>query len=112
MGHFGIMLEGRSESKLRNLSFENIKIESIGGGKKKDPVPEKPEKYPNLIYLYDGNVSTWGMFMRHVDGISFQNVHLWTQKSDPRPDLYLHEVKNFSRGGYRPQVRPVDTDSQ
>ena len=68
------------------------------------PVPEeKPHSYPNLVYLYDGNVSTWGMFMRHVDGVRFKDVYLWTETEDPRPDLYLEDVQNFDKGGYVPQ---------
>jgi len=106
MGRFGVMLEGRSESKLQNLRFENIHIESAGGGEQQAPAPEKPGDYPNLIYLYDGNVSTWGMFMRHVDGITLKDVYLWTEKEDPRPDLYIEDVQNFDKGSYVPQVRP------
>ena len=106
MGTFGIMLEGRSESKLQNLRFENIHIESSGGGKEQAPAPEKPGAYPNLIYLYKGNISTWGMFMRHVDGVRFKDVCLWTETADPRPDLYLEDVQNFDKGGYVPQIRP------
>ena len=70
MGRFGIMLEGRSDSKIQNVVFDDVQIASKGGGEKR-PVPEeKPHSYPNLVYLYDGNVSTWGMFMRHVDGVT------------------------------------------
>ncbi len=107
MGTFGVMLEGRSESKLENIKFENVHIESVGDGKRQDAAPEKPGDYPNLIYLYDGNISTWGMFMRHVDGVSFKNVHLWTQKDDLRPDLYADDVQNLDKGDYVPQVKPA-----
>jgi len=107
MGSFGIMLEGRSESKLRNLRFENVHIESAGAGKERAPAAEKPGAYPNLVYLYEGNISTWGMFMRHVDGVTFEGVHLWTEEADPRPDLYVEDVQNFDKGGYVPQVRPA-----
>ena len=58
-----------------------------------------------MIYLYDGNISTWGMFMRHVDSVTFKDVHLWTAKEDPRPDLYLEDVQNFDQGGYVPQAK-------
>ena len=106
MGTFGVMLEGRSESKLQNLSLENISIENPGGGEIQDPAPERPGDYPNLVYLYKGNISTWGMFMRHVDGVTFKDVHLWTETADPRPDLYLEDVQNFDKGAYVSQVRP------
>ena len=106
MGTFGVMLEGRSESKLENITFENVHIESVGGGEVQEPAPEKPGAYPNLIYLYDGNIGTWGMFARHVDGLSLKDVYLWTKDADPRPDLYIEDVQNFDKGGYEPQVRP------
>jgi hypothetical protein len=108
MGTFGVMLEGRSESKLESLHFENIHIESVGGGELQDPASEKPGAYPNLVYLYKGNISTWGMFMRHVDGVTFKDVHLWTEKEDLRPDLYVEDVQNFQKGGYVPQMRPAE----
>ena len=107
MGTFGIMLEGRSDSKLQNLHFEDVHIESAGAGETLAPVPEKPGAYPNLGYLYDWNIGTWGMFMRHVDGVSFKDVYLWTKDADPRPDLYINDVQHFDRGGYVPQVKPA-----
>jgi len=106
MGQFGIMLEGRSDSKIQNVLFDDVQIASQGGGKKQSVPEEKPNSYPNLIYLYEGSLSTWGMFMRHVDGVRFKDVYLWTETEDPRPDLYLKDVQNFDRGTYVPQVRP------
>ena len=106
MGLFGVMLEGRDESKLQNILFDNVQIQSKGGGKTKDPVPERPGSYPNLIYLFKGNVSTWGMFLRHVDGVTFKDVYLTTEEADPRPDLYVEDVDNFDRGEYEPQAEP------
>ncbi|RMF86705.1 MAG: hypothetical protein D6741_21550 [Planctomycetota bacterium] len=106
MGTFGIMLEGRQESKLRNIRFEDVRIESSGGGVLRDVPAEKPGEYPNLVNLYDGNVGTWGMFLRHVDGLVFRNVYLWTDRPDPRDDLYVEDVTGFDRGEYVPQVRP------
>ena len=106
MGRFGIMLEGRSDSKIQNVVFDDVQIASKGGGEKRSAPEEKPHSYPNLVYLYDGNVSTWGMFMRHVDGVRFRDVYLWTEAADPRPDLYLKNVKSFDKGDYAPQTSP------
>ena len=106
MGQFGIMLEGRSESSIQNVVFDDVQIASHGGGEVQ-PVPnEKPSSYPNLIYLYDGNISTWGMFMRNVDGVTFRDVYLWTETEDRRPDLYTADVHRFGKNTYKPQVRP------
>jgi len=112
MGTFGIMLEGRSESRLQNLRFENLSIESLGGGVIQDPAPERPGAYPNLIYLYKGNISTWGMFMRHVDGVRFKDVNLWTETEDRRPDVYTEDVQNFDKGNYVLQIRPPAVTQQ
>jgi hypothetical protein len=106
MGRFGIMLEGRSDSMIQNILFDNVRIGSIGGGELQETPEEKPNSYPNLIYLYDGALSSWGMFMRHVDGVTFKDVHLWTETDDPRPDIYTEDVQNFDKGWYAPQVRP------
>jgi hypothetical protein len=106
MGAFGIMLEGRSQSKIQNIRFENIHMANSGGGEKILPVPEFPYYYPDIVRAYKNNVSTWGMFIRHVNDISFNNVYLWTLKNDARPDIYTEDVLNFDQGGYKPQVRP------
>lgn len=108
MGQFGIMVEGRADSKIENVLFENVQIASRGGGNV-IPVPEeKPNDYPNLIYLFDDNISTWGMFLRHVDGVKFKDVYLWTTSEDKRPDLYTDDVQNFDPGSYKPQLRPEE----
>jgi len=109
MGQFGIMLEGRSDSKIEHIVFEDVQIAGKGGGKVQSVPEKKPHSYPNLIYLYEGSLSAWGMFMRHVDGVTFKNVYLWTEKEDPRPDLYMEDVQNFDKGAYVPQVRPLAT---
>lgn len=110
MGSFGVMLEGRGESKLKNITFENVHIESAGGGEVVAPAAERPGQYPNLIYLYDGNIGTWGLFARHVEGLSLKKVYLWTKDADPRPDLHVEDVQHFGKGGYQPQVKPPATD--
>ena len=112
MGQFGIMLEGRSGSKIQNILFDDIQIASQGGGKIKSVPKEKPYSYPNLVNLYKGSLPSWGMFMRHVDGVRFKNVYLWTETEDPRPDLYLEDVQNFDRGTYLPQIRPLAVTRQ
>ena len=106
MGTFGIMLEGRSESKIQNIVFEDVQIAGKGGGKVQPGIPEeKPHTYPNLVMVYK-SLPSWGMFLRHVDGLAFKNVYLWTDKQDGRPDLFTEDVQNFDRGGYAPQVKP------
>ena len=113
MGQFGVMLEGRSDSKTTECVFEDIQIASEAGENcKPSPRGKARIAIPISSILYDGNVSTWGMFMRHVDGVTFKDVYLWTETEDPRPDLYMEDVQNFDKGGYVPQVRPPGYDAR
>ena len=100
------MLEGRSESRIQNLHFEDIQIENAGGGQVQTPVPERPGDYPNLVYLYDGNISPgacscdMSMALRSRMSTSGQITRIRVQIS------ILEDVQHFHRGGYVPQVRP------
>lgn len=55
-------------------------------------IPEQISKYPEFTMF--GEMPAWGFFIRHVDGITFDNVRLRTVESDFRPPYVLCDVEH------------------
>src|SRR6202011_3094259 len=77
-------ISGRPESRLENISLENVKITYRGGGRK---APEA------LVSLNDnwsqnlGPLPAAGFYIRFVNGLTLKNVDLRFEVADPRPAL-------------------------
>jgi hypothetical protein len=56
-------------------------------------VPENAANYPSCAMF--GNLPAWGFYVRHAEGIQFENVRLAVTGQDFRPALVLDDVKNF-----------------
>ena len=57
-------------------------------------VPEVIDKYPENR-MFGTILPASGFYLRHVDGITFNNVRMSTLKRDERSMFYLDDVKNF-----------------
>ena len=57
-------------------------------------VPEVIDKYPENR-MFGTILPASGFYLRHVDGITFNNVRMSTLKQDERSMFYLDDVKNF-----------------
>ena len=55
-------------------------------------VPEQVEKSPEFSMF--GELPSWGFYVRHVDGITFKNVHLLLRDADFRPAFVLDDVRH------------------
>ena len=40
-----------------------------------------------------------GFYVRHVNGIAFNNIKMTTTNKDERPMFHLNDVKNFTQQG-------------
>ncbi len=86
---------------IQNVVFENVAITYPGGGdeatghmpvwRMKD-VPENENMYPE--YDLQGELPSWGFYVRHVKGITFKNVAVAAKKRDYRPAFALDDVSN------------------
>lgn len=92
LGTFGILVEGRKDSPIQNISFSNLNLHTAGGGVLVDDFPEKPNEYPNLYYLYK-QLPAYGMYLRHVEEITLDEVDISCKESDPRPEIIRVDVK-------------------
>ena len=75
------------------MSLSNILIEYKGGGTKEQAVrvvPEDEKVYPEPGRF--GIIPSWGMFARHVKGLTLDHVELRAAREDLRPAIILDEV--------------------
>jgi polygalacturonase len=87
---------------VENVTLENIRIIYEGGGSKQvaqfgldslSNVPEKEADYPEFSMF--GELPCWGLYVRHVDGLTFNDVRLEYKKEDFRPAMIFDDVKQI-----------------
>ena len=89
----GILISGIPGYRIEDVSLSDILIEYQGGGTKEQAaraVPEDEKMYPEPGRF--GIIPSWGLFARHVKGLSLDHVELRTLKEDLRPAVILDEV--------------------
>ena len=99
---------GHSQYPIQNVKLENIVIRMAGGGNratayvplsKLAKVPERPTDYPEFTMF--GELPSWGIYLRHVDGIKISNVVLFLDKNDYRPAIVSDRVHNLNISGVK-----------
>lgn len=102
---------GIPENPIENVVIENVAISYPGRATKGmaymplwrlNDVPERIEKYPEFSMF--GELPSWGFYVRHVEGITFRNVHLSLCDSDFRPAFVFDDVQQLTME----QVIPAD----
>lgn len=80
---------------IENVMLSNIQIYCTGGGTKEMAEREPAERenaYPEPGMF--GTTPAYGFYVRHVDGIIFDNVQVTYDGEEARPAFYLNDVKN------------------
>lgn len=91
----GIIITGMEGEPIRNVSLSDIRIQYRGGGKRVDsPYREQGTNYPEPRWA--GPTPAYGLFARHVDGLTLRNVRFELMRPDERPDIILDDVTNHS----------------
>ncbi len=94
---------GLKDSKIRNVTLENIEVVFPGGGDlhyahvgldELDKVPEMPKAYPEFSQHME--LPAWGFFIRHVDGLTMKNISLKALKKDYRTAIVMDDVNNHN----------------
>lgn len=96
-GKAGAIISGIPGNDIEDISLHDINIYFKGGGTKEQAsieVPGLENGYPEPGRF--GVTPAYGFFVRHVDGISFDNIHLGLMSNDERPSFVLDSVKNAS----------------
>ncbi len=93
-------IAGLPDSKIENITLKNIEIHYPGGGNpffarvdlnELDKVPEMAASYPEFSMFRE--LPAWGFYIRHADGITFENIILTCEKKDYRTAIVLDDVK-------------------
>ena len=94
---------GMPDAKIENITLRNIEIHHPGGGNlnfakvgldELDKVPEMASSYPEFSMFKE--LPAWGFYIRHAEGIKFENVKLVCEKKDYRTPIVLDDVKDAS----------------
>jgi hypothetical protein len=90
---------GMPGAKIQNVTLRNIEIHYPGGGNpafakvgldELDKIPEMGASYPEFSMFKE--LPAWGFFIRHAEGITFENVTLVCEKKDYRTAIVLDDV--------------------
>lgn len=91
----GIIVTGMKEEPLRNIRLHNIQIRYRGGGTSdlsKKEYREQGTNYPEPRWA--GPTPAYGLYARHVDGLTVRGLYLETIRPDYRHVVVLDDVKN------------------
>jgi polygalacturonase len=92
---------GMPDAKIENVTLKNIEIHYPGGGNpayakvgldELDKVPEMAASYPEFSMFKE--LPSWGFYIRHAKGISFENVTLSCLKKDYRTAVVIDDVQD------------------
>jgi len=87
---------GLQGKPLRNITLRNVHLQLDGGVKSFKPdVPEEPKPYPE-VNTYGRFLPAKGIFFRHVDGLTLDNVTIKVNKADVREDFVFDRVENLT----------------
>ena len=90
-----IIVTGMKEEPLRNIRLHNIQIRYRGGGTSdlsKKEYREQGTNYPEPRWA--GPTPAYGLYARHVDGLTVRGLYLETIRPDYRHVVILDDVKN------------------
>jgi polygalacturonase len=101
---------GLPQYKIQNVKLKNIEIVYPGAGNplyakrgltpaELDSIPEMPAAYPEFSQFKE--LPAWGFYIRHAEGIEFENVTLTAQKRDYRPAIVIDDVNGASFKGMK-----------
>jgi polygalacturonase len=101
----GSSIHGIPGHMIENVSLNNINISYSGGGTLEDAdrnMPEKEEDYPES-YMF-GKLPAYGFYIRHVKGISLNNIRLHYEGTEKRPAFILHNIENAELNGITAKI--------
>ena len=87
---------GLKESHLENITLKNVHLELDGAVQEFNPVvPEDPKVYPE-VNTYGRFLPAKGIFFRHIDGLTLDNVTIKTYREDVREDFIFDNVSGLN----------------
>ena len=109
----GLLINGLPDHPIEALTLENIDIQLPGGGTAADAavkLAEKPASYPEYN-MFGKVMPAYGLYLRHVRGVTFKNVHTTVLKPDARPAMVLIDAVDITPANFDPTPSPTPTPS-
>lgn len=93
----GSAIGGVPNQKIENLTIENCDFLYYGSLMDKEfiyrDIPENADKYPEFnIY---GTCPAYGLYFRHIDGLTLNNVNVRVKHTDIRPGIVYENSENI-----------------
>jgi hypothetical protein len=91
----GLLINGIPGHPVESLTLENIRIELAGGGTAADAqvqLAENEAKYPEYN-MFGKVMPAYGIYARHVRGLTLTNVQTTVVKPDARPATVLIDAE-------------------
>ena len=83
---------GLKESPLENIILKNVHLMLDGGVQEyKKDVPEEAQDYPE-VFVYGRILPAKGIYFRHINGLTLDNVTVETYRDDKRADFVFKNV--------------------
>jgi polygalacturonase len=98
-GEFTNTISGRVGVPIQNVSFTNVNL-TVPGGHPASDVNTNPPETNNWQPSGQGKKPSYGWWMRHVSGISFQNCSVHFDANDGRPAVIAVDGQNVSFNGF------------
>jgi polygalacturonase len=89
----GCSITGLPGHPIREVLLENVNLAFQGGGARElgsRQVPQRPESYPESTMF--GTLPAYGLYCRHVEGLTLRNLQLRTQRPDFRHAVLADDV--------------------
>ena len=83
---------------LENITLRNVHLKLDGGVKEyTKEVPEETQSYPE-VFVYGRILPAKGVYFRHIDGLTLDNVMVETYREDNRDGFIFDNIKNLKTG--------------
>lgn len=107
---WGILITGTPHTRPQRISFSNIDITFPGGGtaeQARRKMPEREREYPeHNVFFGLEPLPAYGLYARHADEISLNNVRFRLQSSDLRPAIICDDVTGLELTGFGADADP------
>jgi polygalacturonase len=103
---FPSSITGLPGHPVRNVQLENIEIVYAGGADKNKAylpvdsltkITEAESAYPEFSMF--GELPVWGLYVRHAEGVTMNNIKISTKTADFRVPMILDDVKRAELSG-------------
>ena len=82
---------------LENIALKNVHLKLDGGVQEYNrDVPENARDYPE-VYVYGRILPAKGIYFRHIEGLTLENVTVETYREDKRPDFVFEQVNGLKQ---------------